>query len=228
MNRTFIIPAAIALSLHVMLFVGSSQPPTPKDNTPKATAKKDDLPDKPEEILLQKLEDLAQDEKVLPKPDDTAGGGSNEEPPIGSIELPRLEGPRDQWVITQETSKVPVGKGTKIPTSFPGFGKGEGEGPGARIVSSAFLDNPPTTRRQTPPAYPHAMKIAGMTGTVWVEFVVDENGRVHDVRAVKTTNENFNEATISAVATWRFEPGKRKGLPVSFRMTIPIVFNLSD
>jgi protein TonB len=137
-------------------------------------------------------------------------------------------GPISPFQITQERIPVNPGKGTKIPTSFAGFGKGDGEGPGAGIIGSAFLDNPPATRHQTPPTYPYAMKVSGVTGTVWVEFVVDENGRVHDVHVVKSTNDGFNEATVAAVATWRFEAGKRKGLPVRFRMTIPIVFSLND
>jgi len=227
MNRTFIIPAAIALSLHAMLFVGSGKPPTTKDNTTKIATKKEDLPDSPDVILLQRLEDLAKDEAVSPKPDDKPGGGSEEEAPISAIEMPSA-GPTSPFQITQERIPVNPGKGTKIPTGFSGFGKGDGEGPGSGIIGAAFLDNPPTTRRQTPPAYPHSMKVAGVTGTVWVEFVVDENGRVHDVRVVKTTNEGFNDATLTAVATWRFEAGKRKGLPVRFRMTIPIVFSLND
>lgn len=227
MNRTFIIPAAIALVLHAMLFVGSGKPPKPDATKPKITCALPDLPDKPEEILLKKYVELVEDEKPAVTPEDKEGGGSNEEAPISVLEMPS-PGPINPFQFTQDRIMVKPGTGTKIPTNFGGFGKGEGDGPGAGIVSSAFLDNAPVTRRQTPPAYPHAMKVAGVSGTVWVEFVVDENGRVHDVRVTKTTNESFNDATVNAVSSWRFEPGKRKGVPVRFRMTIPIVFNLSD
>lgn len=228
MNRTFIIPAAIALGLHAMLFVGSGQPPKAgKNNHERNVCKEPRLPDKIEEILLRKFEDLKEDEKPAAKPEEKPGGGSDEEAPLSAPEMPSA-GPVSPFQITQERILVNPGKGTKIPTSFNGFAKGDGEGPGSAIIGSAFLDNPPATRRQTPPAYPHAMKMAGVTGTVWVEFIVDENGRVHDVRVVKTTNDSFNDATISAVSSWRFEPGKRKGIPVRFRMTIPVVFSLSD
>lgn len=227
MNRTFIIPAALALTLHAMLFVGSGKPPKPGATKPKITCVLPKLPDKPEEILLKKYVELVEDEKPAVTPEDKEGGGCNEEAPISVLEMPS-PGPINPFQITQERITVQPGMGTKIPTNFSGFGKGNGEGAGTGIVGSAFLDNAPVTRRQTPPPYPHAMKVAGVSGTVWVEFVVDENGRVHDVHVVKTTNESFNDATVTAVSTWRFEPGKRKGIPVRFRMTIPIVFNLSD
>jgi protein TonB len=72
------------------------------------------------------------------------------------------------------------------------------------------------------------LKNTGITGTVWVEFMVDESGRVHDVQVIKSTNREFNDATLAAVSQWRFESGKRKGIPVRFRMSIPIVFNLNE
>jgi protein TonB len=106
------------------------------------------------------------------------------------------------------------------------MGTGDGDGPGSGLVAVTQLDDKPRTRFQNAPQYPQSMKISGATGTVWVDFVVDENGRVHDVRVIKSTNSGFDDATLLAVAKWRFEPGKRKGIPVKFRMAVPVVFNL--
>jgi len=226
MNRTFVLPAAIAFSLHAMLFVGSGKPPPPPIVGP-AVVKTPPPPDKVVEIQLQEFKDMMDQDKKAANPEEKSGGGNNEDSPISIPEMPSF-GPISLSQATQEYIPVNPGKNNKLPTGIASFGPGDGSGPGSGIVGAAFLDNPPTTRRQTPPVYPHAMKAAGVTGTVWVEFVVDENGRVHDVRVVKSTNQAFDDATITAVSTWRFEPGKRKNVPVRFRMSIPILFSLSE
>lgn len=224
MKRSFVIPAAIALALHAMLFIGSSKPP----ETTKITQKKtpiDKVVDlvKQIEVELQKLEvpeaNVSTEEK--------SGGGGGERSPVGIPEIPRFASP-GPFEITQEQVRVDPGDGSKLPTGFTGPGNGTGNGYGPDIVGALSLDNPPATRSQREPVYPHGMKSAGITGTVWVEFTVDVGGRVHDVQVVKSTHKGFEEATVAAVSSWRFEPGKRKGIPVRFRMTIPIVFSLSD
>jgi periplasmic protein TonB len=228
MNRTYAIPAAIALTLHALLFAGSGKPPT-HPPTKKVVATEEEPPKPLEEDIYQKAVELMKEEvAAITNPTEKPGGGSTEEPPPGVREILRPEGSTDPWKITQDPSRVKIGKGDKIPPGIHGFGPGDGDGPGVSAITAGMLDNPPSTRFQKEPVYPHAMKIAGTTGTVWVEFVVDENGRVHDVHVVKSTNPGFDDATVAAVSAWRFEPGKRKGLPVRFRMSIPIVFNLND
>jgi protein TonB len=38
----------------------------------------------------------------------------------------------------------------------------------------------------------------------------------------------FEEPTLRAVAKWQFEPGRRDGRIVKFRMTVPVLFNLNE
>ncbi len=61
-----------------------------------------------------------------------------------------------------------------------------------------------------------------------VEFIVEETGRVLDPRVLDSTDRVFEEATLRAVAKWRFEPGTRDGRIVRFRMTVPGVFSLGE
>ena len=96
------------------------------------------------------------------------------------------------------------------------------------IVSGDLLDNPPRTRFQASPLYPFQAKKEGMNGEVWVDFVVDEQGRVREPRVVKSSHVTFDEPTLRAVAKWQFEPGRRNGRIVSFRMTVPVLFNLHE
>ena len=57
-----------------------------------------------------------------------------------------------------------------------------------------------------------------------VVFVVDPAGRVAEAKVLSTTDSRFDAAALEAVKKWRYEPGKRNGQPVSFRVLQPITF----
>jgi outer membrane biosynthesis protein TonB/DNA-directed RNA polymerase specialized sigma24 family protein len=63
-------------------------------------------------------------------------------------------------------------------------------------VDTSKWDRMPRTVSQVRPNYPAALKAAGVTGTVLVEFVVDANGEVKEAKAVRTP---VSESTASAV-----------------------------
>lgn len=96
------------------------------------------------------------------------------------------------------------------------------------LLSGAMLDNPPRTRTQIPPVYPPDARRSGLTGKVLVEFVVDEEGRVHDPRVMNSSDRVFDEPTLRAISRWRFEPGRKDGRVVRFRMAVPVDFNLNE
>jgi protein TonB len=93
-------------------------------------------------------------------------------------------------------------------------------------MDAALLDSPPRASLQTPPAYPPNARATGLAGEVWVEFAVDESGRVLHPRVVRSNDPVFDEPTLRAVAKWRFEPGRKGGRPVSFRMRVPVSYRL--
>lgn len=94
------------------------------------------------------------------------------------------------------------------------------------VLQIGALDRVPQTRVRVAPVYPSEARASGLTGEVWVEFVVDESGRVTRPRVMRSTDERFEAATLRAVEKWRFEPGTQKGRPVRFRMAVPVVFSL--
>ncbi len=112
--------------------------------------------------------------------------------------------------------------GPRVP-SVPG-----GKGPGGDILGIDGLDATPRTRFQPSPVYPAEARHAGLPGEVVVEFTVDESGRVHDARVVRSNHRMFEEPTLRAVSRWVFEPGKRAGRAVRFRMAVPVIFSLND
>jgi protein TonB len=92
------------------------------------------------------------------------------------------------------------------------------------VFSLADLDQPPRVVTQPPPQYPADMRSQKARGTVHVLFVVDRNGRVVKPQVQKSTHTAFERPALEAVRQWRFEPGKRSGQAVQFRMRVPITF----
>jgi len=220
MKRRFAIPAALALTAHALLFVGSGRPPEspvavavvrPKDKTPE-----------PEEVkVVEVVFEPVVDTANTPGKGGGGGGASSDEEPPRVPDVPRPEGPSRNKITMVP---VPVPSGHKGDLARLKFGNSLGDGSGGVVFTADKLDRAPDASYRKEPVYPGEMKVAGLTGTVWVEFVVNENGRVLNPRVMKSTHAGFEEAT----ATWRFEPGKHNGLPVRFRMNIPVVFNLNS
>jgi protein TonB len=99
--------------------------------------------------------------------------------------------------------------------------------PGAeRTFTLDQLDEQPAAQFQARPDYPTAMRQSGLTGDVLVDFIVDSKGRVRNVRAMRSSRPEFEEAACRAVAKWKFKPGRKGGLPVATHMQVPIVFSL--
>ena len=56
---------------------------------------------------------------------------------------------------------------------------------------------------------------------------MNPDGRVANPVAQAATHPAFEQPALQAVRRWRFEPGKRNGQPVSFKMRVPITFMAS-
>ena len=93
-----------------------------------------------------------------------------------------------------------------------------------QIFAMADLDQVPRAVYQPAPEYPAALRKQKIDGTVHVLFMVDRTGRVDSPLVQKSTNPAFEPAALQAVKRWRFEPGKRNGEAVVFRMRVPITF----
>ena len=179
----------------------------------------------------------------LPKPDDPVvlpPADKNETPqPVqplaGGPSRPEIE---DQ-ILTPKPADFPIpvvdrrANFTKdLPIVPPDLGSGEtgitGTGVNQpQIFSPTQLDRIPRAKVQPPPAYPAAMHQAGITGSVTVEFDVDTTGRVVRAVVIRSSHREFAEPAVRAVLQWHFEPGRRNGRPVPFRMAVPIEFNLA-
>lgn len=119
----------------------------------------------------------------------------------------------------------------------PGFGDGWGgdfavrlQGQAAQsgsfdeIFSLADLDQKPRVVYQPAPQYPPELRRKKVEGTVYIIFVVNAQGRVMNPKVQKSTHPAFEGPALKAVRRWKFEPGKRGGKAVQFRMRVPITF----
>lgn len=95
------------------------------------------------------------------------------------------------------------------------------------IFSAADLDQMPRPIFQPPPEYPPELRKKRVEGTVYVVFVVDKNGRVVNPVVQSSTTPALEVPAVQAVKRWRFEPGRRRGQTVQFKMRVPISFSVS-
>lgn len=75
--------------------------------------------------------------------------------------------------------------------------------------------------------YPDAARVAGIEGTVYASFVVDELGRVGEAKLIRDIGYGCGEAALAAIGTLpQLQPASDRGARVRVRMNVPIVFSL--
>lgn len=94
---------------------------------------------------------------------------------------------------------------------------------GDDLFSLADLDQKPRVLFQQQPVLTAQLR-KRMPATVNVVFTVDEQGRVESPRVQTSSDAEFEAAALAAIRQWKFEPGKRAGKPVRFRMRQPMTF----
>ena len=84
-------------------------------------------------------------------------------------------------------------------------------------------DQPPKFLGGNAPIYPSFLQQQGVTGSVTLTFALASDGIPADIRVVTATRQEFADAAVFAVKSWRYRPAKLKGQPVemTFSQTIP-------
>jgi periplasmic protein TonB len=75
--------------------------------------------------------------------------------------------------------------------------------------------------------YPAQARRMGVEGKVFVEFVINRDGSITDVKAIKGIGAGCDEEAVRVVQSappWN--PGKQRGKPVRQRYVVPIIFKL--
>ena len=75
--------------------------------------------------------------------------------------------------------------------------------------------------------YPQEAVRDGIQGRVMVEFVINKDGKVSDVRVVKGVSPELDAEAVKVVsASPKWRPARLKGEKVRCSMTIPVEFRL--
>ena len=75
--------------------------------------------------------------------------------------------------------------------------------------------------------YPPQARRMGVEGRVFVQFVIDKDGSITEVQAVKGIGAGCDEEAVRILqAAPKWKPGKQRGKPVKQRMVLPITFKL--
>jgi len=86
----------------------------------------------------------------------------------------------------------------------------------------------PRIIKQDSPVYPSIAIRAGITATVWLEALIETDGRVSDVVVVHSDVELVNQSAMDASAKWRFSPLVVNGDTTRCIARYPIMFRLPN
>jgi len=73
--------------------------------------------------------------------------------------------------------------------------------------------------------YPREQKELGISGKVWIKFVINKRGKVSDIEVLRSPDKGLTRAaikTIKSLPDWK--PARQNGKNVSMYFTIPINF----
>ena len=103
-------------------------------------------------------------------------------------------------------------------------GSGPGPGDEPRRVGGDLQQ--PVKLFHVKPEYPNLARVAGVSGTVVLECIIDPAGSVVGVRLI-SGHPLLAPAATSAVRRWRYSPTRLNGQPVSVLLTVTVRFDLA-
>lgn len=75
--------------------------------------------------------------------------------------------------------------------------------------------------------YPNQARRMGIEGKVFVQFIVDRDGSLNDIKVLKGIGVGCDEEAVRVLKKHpKWSPGKQRGRPVKVRIVIPIFFKL--
>jgi TonB family protein len=76
------------------------------------------------------------------------------------------------------------------------------------------------------PVYPKAARDAKREGTVQLWCVIGADGKVQNVRVIKSMGHDLDESSMTAVRKWKFEPAMKAGAPIAVQVNVETTFRL--
>ena len=97
--------------------------------------------------------------------------------------------------------------------------------PAGAMVSGPGVVGPKATYNPNP-VYPPSASKDRVTGDVMMEAIVDENGRVQNIRVVRSLRNDLDNAAVDTFRRWRFEPARKDGQAMAAQITVSMTFNV--
>jgi len=93
-------------------------------------------------------------------------------------------------------------------------------------ASSGPCATPPRALSKVNPTYPEKSRQSRHEGTVVLNVTVGKDGSTHDLHVIKGVDDAIDQAAMSAVSQWKFEPATYEGNPVAVELRIEVNFRL--
>ncbi|HVW97690.1 MAG TPA: TonB family protein [Mucilaginibacter sp.] len=139
--------------------------------------------------------------------------------------------------IGQETLKGDSPPAVEIPDNIPSKGV-PGPAPDESVHSTAGLDFMPepvggvsawTKFLNKNLRYPATAQEEGMSGKVWLSFIIEKDGHLSNIVIDKGAGYGFDEEALRVLKLAKaWKPGMQNGRPVRVKYSIPINFQLSE
>ena len=97
-----------------------------------------------------------------------------------------------------------------------------------KVPDNVLVDVQPSVIKRVEPVYPKDALAKGSEGKVWLKILVDTEGKPAQVEVLKSENEYFDQASITAARQWMFSPALKDNKPVAVWITLPFKFKLAD
>jgi len=148
-------------------------------------------------------------------------GASLVEPPVGSPAASGADG--GSAVLSAPAAPEPVAAAALPALPVNGASSRGGEGFAGGAQRAARLTSNPK------PTYPRLSIRYGEQGEALCRLEIDAEGRVIGAKIARSSGHaRLDEAALSAVKRWRFEPATRDGVPEPSFATLPVVFRIQD
>ncbi|MBX7134020.1 MAG: TonB family protein [Fimbriimonadaceae bacterium] len=85
---------------------------------------------------------------------------------------------------------------------------------------------PPTVISKVEAVYSEDASEAGLSGSVFLSFVVDESGFPTNIRVTRSLGLGLDENAIAALRQWRFGPATKADRPIRFAGQVEITFRV--
>ena len=133
-----------------------------------------------------------------------------------------------QCMILSSSGKDSASAGLSLGIPVAMFSATEREQQEKAPPDSVLVDVQPMLKKKAEPVYPKLALAAGIEGKVYVRCWVDTEGKVHDVRVVKSDHDVLNQSALDAARQFEFAPATVGGKPVSVWVAIPFMFKIAE